>query len=126
MKFITLICFLAIFSIHFGQESFTLEKAQNYALANNKEIFNAKLDQKIMEAKIWETTAQGLPQVNAEGTFQNFIDIPTQVLPANAFNPMAPAGEWPSAFWAGALVVGDVVLCPPVPGHRHATDWRRF
>jgi outer membrane protein len=93
MKFISFTCFLIIASFHYGQESFTLEKAQNYALANNKEIFNAKLDQKIMEAKIWETTAQGLPQVNAEGTFQNFIDIPTQVLPANAFNPMAPAGE---------------------------------
>ena len=93
MKFISLTCFLIIASFHYGQESFTLEKAQNYALSNNKEIFNAKLDQKIMEAKIWETTAQGLPQVNAEGTFQNFIDIPTQVLPANAFNPMAPEGE---------------------------------
>ncbi len=93
MKFISLTCFLIIASFHYGQESFTLEKAQNYTLSNNKEIFNAKLDLKIMEAKIWETTAQGLPQVNAEGTFQNFIDIPTQVLPANAFNPMAPEGE---------------------------------
>lgn len=93
MRFRIILFFLVITSFYYGQESFTLEKAQNYALANNKEIFNAKLDQKIMEAKIWETTAQGLPQVNAEGTFQNFIDIPTQVLPANAFNPMAPAGE---------------------------------
>lgn len=76
-----------------AQESFTLTKAHTYALDNNKNITNAKLDQKSMESKIWEIKSSGLPQVNGSLEFQNFIDIPTQVLPANAFNPAAPADE---------------------------------
>ncbi|MFT5601624.1 MAG: outer membrane protein [Flavobacteriales bacterium] len=76
-----------------AQETFTLTKAHTYALDNNKNITNAKLDQKSMESKIWEIKSSGLPQVNGSLEFQNFIDIPTQVLPANAFNPAAPADE---------------------------------
>ncbi len=76
-----------------AQESFTLESAINYAISNNVQVKNAQLDNQIMVKKIWEIKAQGLPQVSASGQFQNYIDIPTQVLPANAFNPNAPAGE---------------------------------
>jgi outer membrane protein len=76
-----------------AQESFTLESAINYAISNNIQVKNAQLDNQIMVKRIWEIKAQGLPQVSASGQFQNFIDIPTQVLPANAFNPNAPAGE---------------------------------
>jgi outer membrane protein len=76
-----------------AQESFTLESAINFALTNNVQIKNADLDNQIMVKKIWEIKAQGLPQISASGQFQNFIDIPTQVLPANAFNPNAPEGE---------------------------------
>ena len=54
---------------------------------------NADLDVQSAEQKVKETTAMGLPQVSGEVKFQNFIDIPTTVLPANAFNPAAPAGE---------------------------------
>ncbi len=76
-----------------AQDKFTLESAKTYALAHSQEITNSKLDQKLMESKVWETKAIGLPQVSAKGAFSNFIDIPTTVLPAKAFNPMAPEGE---------------------------------
>jgi outer membrane protein TolC len=76
-----------------GQEAFTLQEAIDFGLKNNTEVKNAKIDNEIMVERIWETKAQGLPQISATGQFQNFIDIPTQVLPANAFNPMAPQGE---------------------------------
>jgi outer membrane protein len=76
-----------------AQEAFTLTEAIEYGLKNNTEVKNAQIDNEIMVKKIWETKAQGLPQISATGQFQNFIDIPTQVLPANAFNPMAPADE---------------------------------
>jgi hypothetical protein len=48
MKFILSICFLILTSVIIGQEVFTLEKAQTFALQNNKDIVNAKLDQKII------------------------------------------------------------------------------
>ncbi|WP_258540888.1 TolC family protein [Parvicella tangerina] len=77
-----------------AQNSFSLESAKQYALEHNKDFQNARLDELIMKKKVWETTAQGLPQISAEGKFQNYIDIPTQLVPAQTFNPMAPEGEF--------------------------------
>ena len=74
-------------------KSFSLKEAQDYAIEHNYQNQNAIKDIEIAKKKVWETTAIGLPQVNAEGQIQRFIDIPTQVAPANAFNPMAPEGE---------------------------------
>lgn len=87
------ILFLLLVKSSFSQQSFTLKQAQDYALEHNQEVLNADLDLQIAEKKVWETTASGLPQISAKGELQNFIDIPTTVLPANAFNPLAPADE---------------------------------
>jgi outer membrane protein len=91
-KFILLI-FISISLSGWSQKMITLEEAQSMALENNNAIKNARLDLDIAKQKIWETTAIGLPQINAEGGFQNFLELPTTVLPANAFNPMAPEDE---------------------------------
>lgn len=92
MKLIITLVFCAT-AVGFAQQNLTLEEAQKIALENNVTIKNAQLDLDIAKQKIWETTAIGLPQINAEGSFQNFLTLPTTVLPANAFNPMAPEGE---------------------------------
>lgn len=88
-----LVLFLLLVKSSIGQQSYTLKQAQDYAVEHNQKAKNANLDLQIAEKKVWETTASGLPQVSAKGEFQNFIDIPTSVLPANAFNPLAPADE---------------------------------
>lgn len=82
-------------AVSYAQESFSfsLQEAQNYAIKHNYQNQNAIKDIEIAKKKVWETTAIGLPQVNAEGQIQRFIDIPTQVAPANAFNPLAPEGQ---------------------------------
>jgi outer membrane protein len=51
----------------FAQESLRLSlgEAQSYALEHNKTLQNAKLDLKISDAKIKESIAQGLPQIEA-------------------------------------------------------------
>lgn len=85
--------FLASVSV-VAQETITLEKAQEFALSHNYEIQNAQVDELIMKKKVWEITAQGLPQASASGQFQNYIDIPTQLVPAQTFNPSAPEGEF--------------------------------
>ncbi len=88
-----ILVFPLLFSFVYAQEnSFSLSQAKAYAVEHSKEIMNAKLDMEKAEKKVWETTAQGLPQVSAKGEFQNFIDIPTTVVPAKAFNPLAPPG----------------------------------
>ena len=76
------------------ENSFSLKQAQDYALKNNYQTKNAQLDMDIAKKKVWETTAFGLPQVTTEVKFQNFIDLPTNLIPAKAFNPLAPEGEF--------------------------------
>ena len=75
------------------QTSFTLTEAESYGVTNNEKMKNAMLDIEAAEKKIWETTAIGLPQVSANGQFQNLVDIPTQVVDATLFNPMAQPGD---------------------------------
>lgn len=92
-----LIIVLTISSISsFAQEtvSFSLAQAQSYALENNYEKINAENDLLIAKKKIIETTGMGLPQINFEAKFQNFIELPTTLIPANTFNPSAPANEF--------------------------------
>jgi outer membrane protein TolC len=52
------------------------------------------MDIEAAKKKVWETTAIGLPQVSAEANFQNFITLPTSLIPASTFNPNAPADEF--------------------------------
>lgn len=89
------IVFSLFFKISYGQDtlSFSLQQAQEYAIKNNYKNQNAIKDIEIAKKKVWETTAIGLPQVNAQGQIQRFIDIPTTVSLANSFNPTAPEGD---------------------------------
>jgi len=96
IKTITSIYLTFAITASFAQEaqSFSLQQAQAYALENNYEKLNAENDLLIAKKKVWETTGIGLPQVNFEAKLQNFIDIPTSLVPANAFDPNAPADEF--------------------------------
>lgn len=73
--------------------SFTMAQAQAYAIEHNYKNQIALLDIKSAKKKVWETTAMGLPQVSAEAKIQNFIDLPTSLIPASSFNPMASDDE---------------------------------
>ena len=72
-----------------AQNAFTLEQAQKFALENSYTIKSSEADLRKSEQKVKEILAIGLPQINAAGTFQNNLVLPTTVLPANAFNQMA-------------------------------------
>jgi outer membrane protein TolC len=61
--------------------AYTLEEIQQYAVENNYEAINSQLDIEIAKKQKWETTAIGLPNVSASGEYQNFPDIPTQLMP---------------------------------------------
>jgi len=73
--------------------TFSIDEAEAYAIQHAEKIKNASLDIQSADKKVWETLAIGLPQVNIEGQFQQLLDIPVQIIPANAFNPSAPADE---------------------------------
>ena len=89
MKQTIILVFLLIHGYVSAQNSFTLKQAQHYALENSYALKGSEADVKKSEQKIKEILAIGLPQINAQGSFQNSLVLPTTVLPANAFNPMA-------------------------------------
>jgi outer membrane protein TolC len=62
-----------------GQE-FSLFQAQEYALNNRETIENARLDLESAEKQVIETRAMGLPQISSDMNFQNFLNIPVQVV----------------------------------------------
>jgi outer membrane protein len=72
-------------SLNAQQNSFTLEQAQAFALKNAYNIQKALAEVDRSKSVVKETTAIGLPQVNASGRFSNFIDIPVSVVPAEVF-----------------------------------------
>ncbi len=73
-----------------AQESVTLEQAVQYALAHHPRIQSARLDVQKARRKVWETTAIGLPQLQLDGSYQQFIEQPVQLIPARIFDPRAP------------------------------------
>ncbi|MGE0561258.1 MAG: TolC family protein [Flavobacteriales bacterium] len=97
MKFVLLLSTitLLLFSATAQNEGvFTLKQAQEYALKNNYQRVSAEKDVLIAKKKVMETTGIGLPQVTAEAQFQNFLDLPVSLVPASAFNPLAPKDEF--------------------------------
>ena len=73
--------------------SFSIEEAKAYALENHLTVKNANNDIEIARKKIIETRGIGLPQVNINGGFNHFINLPVTVLDAKFLNPLAPEGE---------------------------------
>jgi len=90
-------------------ESFTLEAAKTYALANNISISNAEHDIKSAKQQANEVRGIGLPQVNITGSFNNNLNLPVQVMDASFFNPMAPPGSLVS-FRAGTEFSSSATL----------------
>ncbi len=72
----------------------TLDQACALAVQRNKTVLNSQLDVLKAKKKIWETTAIGLPQVNASFSHNYNIDLPVTLIPAQMFNPQAPPGTY--------------------------------
>ncbi|MEX1189271.1 MAG: TolC family protein [Bacteroidia bacterium] len=74
--------------------SYTLPQAIDYALKNGYSVQNAATDIEIAKKKVAEIRGIGIPQLSAEGSFQDFIQVPVSVIEANAFDPSAPPGTF--------------------------------
>ena len=66
-------------------ESLKLEEAIAFGLTHNRSIINA--DREIQKAKKekWKTIATGLPQISSEVNYQNFLEMPVSLVPAEFF-----------------------------------------
>jgi len=61
----------------------SLDDATNHAVEHNYQNQNSAIDIEIAKKQIWETTAIGLPQVDAAVDYQNMVQIPTQLIPGD-------------------------------------------
>ena len=67
--------------------SFSLQQAISHALTNNYQVINANRDIESAKQKKWETTASGLPQINAGLDYLNNFDFTLQGVTGNLFIP---------------------------------------
>jgi len=77
--------------------TFTLDEAIAHALQHNRSVINAGRDIQSAEQKKWETTAAGLPQINAAVDYTNNFDLQKSLIPAEFF------GGQPGTFIAVAF-----------------------
>ncbi len=66
---------------------FSLKQAQDYAVENNKNVKNARIDTELAKKKIWETTAIGLPQLSATANYQHIFKVPSMNFPSTQLSP---------------------------------------
>ncbi|WP_370225995.1 TolC family protein [Mesoflavibacter sp.] len=76
MKSLFKLLIITVSYFGFAQETpqnFSLQEAIDFALENNRQAKNATLDIEAAKKQKWETTATGLPQINAAVDYQNLI-----------------------------------------------------
>ena len=87
--------FFLLIALNLGaQNAMSLQQAIDYALKNGYSVQNAASDIDIARKKVTELRGIGIPQLNVDGAYQNFIDVPVSVIEAGAFNPAAPPGTY--------------------------------
>jgi len=66
-------------------ESLSLEEAVAYGLTHNRSIINADREIQKSKKERWMTIASGLPQISSEVNYQNFLEMPVSLVPAEFF-----------------------------------------
>ncbi len=97
-----------------GEEfKFSLQQCIDYALGHQSAYLNAQIDEEFSKRKVQEILGLSLPQISASGGLNDYIEIPTSLLPGEVFG--APAGTYiPVKFGTqysanGGLEVGQLV-----------------
>lgn len=88
MRPLSIIFLLMCISIGYSQNyptTFSLQEAIDFALENNRQAKNAARDIEAARQQKWETTATGLPQLDANINYQNFLKQQVSVIPAEFF-----------------------------------------
>jgi outer membrane protein len=66
---------------------FSLKAAIDYALRHQTTVLNAIVDEEIARNTVRQTVGIGLPQVSTSYNFQDFLKLPTTLLPGEFSNP---------------------------------------
>jgi outer membrane protein len=72
--------------------NFSVQEAINYAITHKDSVVNSGLDVKSADYYVKELIGQGFPQIDGTASFQDYLKIPTTLLPGEFFG--APAGTF--------------------------------
>jgi outer membrane protein len=72
--------------------SYSLQQCVDFALQHNTSMQNVLLDQVTASNKVKEVVGIGLPQINASGQVQDYLEIPTSLIPGEFFG--GPPGTY--------------------------------
>lgn len=76
----------------FAQNSYSMKEAVGYAIENNLNIKNQKLEYLATKKQNLEVLSIGFPKVDANAEYTNFFELPVSLLPGAIFG--APAGTF--------------------------------
>ena len=90
---------------------FSLDEAVLFAVENNLNAQNARLDVDAADQRVWETAAQGLPQVSASVNYNYNINLPTTLIPDFTGDPTQKIPiQFGTKHNASAGVIGNQLL----------------
>jgi outer membrane protein TolC len=64
---------------------FSLKESIDYALNHQSAVLNAQIDEEIAKNDVKKTVGTGLPQVSTTFNFQDYLKVPTSLLPGEFF-----------------------------------------
>ena len=103
MKYNYLILIFCLFSVISAKAqltdslaNFSLKEAIDYAQNHQSSILNASIDEEIAKNTVKRTIGIGLPQLNGNVNFQDFLKIHTNLLPVEIFGK--PGTQIPAQF----------------------------
>ena len=111
MKIKKLFFFIIFIGIFANAQNFpnslTLDEAIEYGINNNFSVKNANREIEKAQKDRWSTIAIGLPQIYAEVNYQNFLEMPVSLVPAEFFG--GQSGEFAEiSFGTKQKVIGSV------------------
>ncbi len=87
-----IICQFVLIQVLEGQSlyRFSIKEAEEYAFENNYDLITASKDIEIAKNTVKEYLSAGFPQLNASIAYNDYLALPTFILPAGAFGPGSP------------------------------------
>lgn len=90
---------------------FSLSRSLEFAMEHNLNAENSRLEVDIADQRVWETAAQGLPQVDASVNYNYNINLPTTLIPDFLGNPEDKIEvQFGTRHYATAGIVGNQLI----------------
>ncbi|MBK6777656.1 MAG: TolC family protein [Flavobacteriales bacterium] len=92
LRIIMVLLLVTLLAAQGSAQIMTLEQCVDSALANDRRVRMASLDEEIANLRIAEAKAGLIPKVRGAAEFRHYTDLPYQLMPSSFFG--GPVGEY--------------------------------